>query len=650
MTRERIDSLCERGILALVLIILCFGPLATGAVRTVEFLIVQALTVGALALWFIRLWWGRLECLLCPPVCWPILAFALYAIGMYVTADIEYVARWELLRVLVYTALFFVVLNNLQRQESVQIISFTVLGVALLVTFVAVWQYLARADRVPTLGAWIESCLFSHKTWYIHRIYLTRASGTYVNPNHLAGFLEMLLPLALAYTLVGRGRALRKVFLGYVALALVVGIGVSVSRGSWIATTGVLLLFFAILAIYRNLRVPSLVMMFLVITGATFFIAKTEFFQRRFQDLFARGLEQDTRVQLWDSTVQMWQDHFWTGVGPGHFDFRFRKYRPEEIQLRPDRAHNEFLNLLADWGVVGTSLVLLALLCLFIGVIQTWRHLRRSDRDLSGALGNRFAFLLGTFLGLLAVLAHSAVDFNMQIPANAILVFCFAALLSSQLRHATDRFWVRPGALHKVVVSLPVLLFMAYGSAQLVRLAREYRWLILAEAEPWRSLAEIDLNQKAFAAEPMNFDTAWTIADAYQKHSAQGGEDNAILATNAITWYARGMQLNPYEARNHSGSGWCWDWLALRQDELAGLHELAERAFMQAEGLDPKGYTTLTEVGYHFVQAGNYAAARLWFERSLRLLGRENDTAIFYYPFCNQKLAESATNQSSLIP
>jgi tetratricopeptide (TPR) repeat protein len=246
-------------------------------------------------------------------------------------------------------------------------------------------------------------------------------------------------------------------------------------------------------------------------------------------------------------------------------------------------------------------------------------------------------------MGLVAVFVHSAVDFNMQIPANAILVFCLAALLSSQLRYASERYWVQPGWLGRLVASGLMLGFVAFGGAQGVQLAREYRWLIMAEGESWHSLAEIAAYERAFAVEPKNFETAYILGEAFQTHSKQGGEDNAVLATNAITWFERGMELNRYDQRNYSGSGWCWDWLALRQDELEGLHEVAERCFLQAEALDPKGYYTVTDVGYHFVQAGNFAAARVWFERSLRLQRRENNTAEFYYKFTGDQPVPAAT-------
>src|ERR1700722_5195130 len=102
MNREALDKFFERGILALLLAILVFGPLAIGAVDAWAFLVVQGLTIGVMLLWVLRIWFNPKQKLLWPPICWVVLAFLIYAIVRYVTADIEYVARQELIQVLVY--------------------------------------------------------------------------------------------------------------------------------------------------------------------------------------------------------------------------------------------------------------------------------------------------------------------------------------------------------------------------------------------------------------------------------------------------------------------------------------------------------------------------------------------------------------------
>ena len=101
MSREQLDEWCEKGILGLVLAVLVFGPLATGAVRPQDFLVIQGLTLGVIILWLVRMWASREARLLWPPVCWAVVLFVGYAIVRYRQADIEYVAREELLKILV---------------------------------------------------------------------------------------------------------------------------------------------------------------------------------------------------------------------------------------------------------------------------------------------------------------------------------------------------------------------------------------------------------------------------------------------------------------------------------------------------------------------------------------------------------------------
>src|SRR5262249_35361748 len=154
----------------------------------------------------------------------------------------------------------------------------------------------------------------------------------------------------------------------------------------------------------------------------------------------------DSRIMIWQSAVGVWGENPWWGVGPGHFDFRFGQHRPIDLQLRPVHTHNDFLNALVDWGVGGAALISAAGILLTIGIFKAWRHVRGAPIDLGVTKNrNKFAFVLGASIGLVAIFVHSAVDFNMYIPANAILAITLMALLSSYLRFATERYWVGIG-------------------------------------------------------------------------------------------------------------------------------------------------------------------------------------------------------------
>lgn len=631
MNREVVDKWCERGILALVLGILVFGPLALGAVRGLEFAVIQGLTLGVMALWAVRLWVDPHPRLLWPPICWAVVAFALYAIFRYFTSDIEYLARHEVLQVLVYTFLFFAVLNNLHGQESTQIITFTLIFLAMVISAYAVYQFVTD----------------SHYVWRLVSTYPHRGSGTYYCPNHLGGFLEMLLPLALTYTISGRLKPVTKILIGYAALVMVAGMVATVSRGTWLATGLALLFLFAAMLFRPRYRLPALLLLVVLSLGSVLFVPRSVFFQRRLHQIVNdKGRPDDgLRFAVWGPAWRMWRENPWLGVGPDHFDTRFRAYRPEGIQLSPGRVHNDYLNTLADWGAVGAVLIAAAWGLLAWGIVKTWKYVRPSGAELGKRSGsNKFAFVLGASLGLLALLAHSFVDFNLHIPANAILCVVLMALLTSHLRFATEKFWSRPGVIVRGLVTLTIFAGLGYLAPQALRMGREFVWLNRASHAPAFSPVEIEYLTNAFAIEPSNPQTAYAIAEAYRRESQEGGEfyqgrenvDYRQLATRAMDWFQRGMKLNPYDSRNFAGYGWCLDWLD-RSAESAPY-------FDKAEALDPNNYFNVNFIGLHYLQTGDLAAARPWFERSLRLQWEGNDIARNYLAIVNARMLEAATN------
>lgn len=621
MNREALDRWCERGILGLVLAILVFSPLAFGAARLQEFLVVQLLTLGVLLLWLARVWLSKRPKFILPPISWAVLAFAGYAVGRYLTCDVEYVGRQELLRILVYTVVFFAVLNHLHRQESTQIIGFTLFALAVGISFYAVYQFVTNSDRV----------------WTVNSGYVGRGSGTYICPNHLAGLLEMLLPLAVAYAFVGRGKPLTKILIGYSALVMAAGIAMTASRGSWVAVGLALIGFALLLFTQRSFRWHAALLLGLLLIGGVLAAKQTDYFKKRIEKAFVTGkVDLIIRTVLWDTAVQMWQDHVWFGVGPGHYDLRFRGYRPTTVQLQPERAHNEYLNTLADWGVTGAAIIATALGLLAVSVMKIWKHVQRGDRAFSSNLSDKFAFVLGATTGLFALLLHSVVDFNLHIPANAIIAATLAALLTSHWRFATDRFWFSARLPGKLSASVLILTTIAYLGWQEVRLGREWFWLNRAAQAETTSLARAEFLEKAYAIEPHNGDTAHAIGEIYRVNSFDGASDYAELAAQAIAWYQRGITNNSYNSYNYMRWGMVLDFL--------NRHDEAETVFLKADELDPNGYFTAAHVGRHYVEAGEYAAARPWLERSLLLFRKDNLVAAQNLKLANERLLEAANN------
>ncbi|MCL5097909.1 MAG: O-antigen ligase family protein [Candidatus Omnitrophica bacterium] len=620
MDRERLDTWLERGILVLVLAVLVFGPLATGATHPWQFLVIQGLTVGVTGLWLAQLWLGKEHRWLWPPVCWAVLAFLGYAVVRYWYADIEYVARQELIRVIVYACLFFVVLNHLHHKNSTQIVVLTLVFLAMAISLYAIYQWTTNSKYIWTMVKPDQ--------------YFKRASGTYICPNHLAGFLEMVLPLGLAYLFLGRMGHVTKVLLGYASLMIAAGIAVTISRGGWAATGLSLIVFFGILVRYRRFRIPALIFLVVLGTAGSIFMSQARQSQKRFNELLTTGPTENSRYRLWKPAIEIWKENIWTGAGPAHFDYRFRQYRPVDVQARPERVHNDYLNTLTDWGLIGAGLVAAALVLVYWGVFKSWKYVRHRGNDLGTRQSNKAALVLGGGVGLLAILLHSFVDFNMHIPANAILAITIMALLSNHLRFASDRYWVAGGWIKRSLATLCGLAAIVYLAHEGYFRARERYWLERASQEPVYSRARLDDLLKAFTMEPNNSSNAYEIGEFARVCSWDGGEGYLLLADMARQWFNRAIQLNKYDAYSYLRCGMCLDWMG-RQAE-------ADTYFARANQLDPNGYYMVALQGWHLMQKGDYPAANLWFDRSLRLKSTDNPMARSYMQIIRRRLAEGA--------
>src|SRR6185437_8961725 len=138
-----------------------------------------------------------------------------------------------------------------------------------------------------------------------------------------------------------------------------------------------------------------------------------------------------------------------------------------------------------------------------------------------------------------------------------------------------------------------------------------------------------------------NFETAYEIGECYRTQSLNGEEGFAALAQKAMDWYARDTQLNSHDGYGFLRTGICLDWL--------GQHGVkTEAAYRAAEVRDPNGYFTVVNIGWHYVQTGDYAAAQEWFTRSLKLSSEHNEIARNYLSICLTKLADKASGRLQL--
>ena len=187
-----------------------------------------------------------------------------------------------------------------------------------------------------------------------------------------------------------------------------------------------------------------------------------------------------------------------------------------------------------------------------------------------------------------------------------------------------------------------VLLTLGFLATQGERRSREDFWLQhAARAEDFSAL-QSRAWLGALAVEPNNFETTYALGEVRRIQSMEAPRNYAELAQQAIAWYERGMKLNPHDGNNWLRRGMCRDWLE--------QHDAAAADFARAEALDPNGYYTVAHVGWHHVQTGNYAVARDYFERSLRLDYVYNSMARTYLGITERKLREAAAGTDRTLP
>ncbi len=606
--RDDWDRFLDKATLVALMSPLAWGLLLFGGVRTSDFAGMLSFAGVALALAALRLWTAGTPRLLLHPVLVPAAGFLGYAVWRTLTAPVGYPAEQEFLLLVLVAIVFWVGLQSLYRQEAVQMVTHVLVTLATLVAAYALIQWVSNSNRVLWMAQPPQ--------------YFKRAGGTFVNPNHLAGFLSLILPLAIAQVFVGRGGALLKVLYTYASLMMLGAVGVTMSRGGWMAVGVGLVSLLGWLAWRRwELRIPVAITAAVLLLGGWNFLERSEKARARIENVNRDGNidSGQGRGVIWGPAWAMWKDHVWLGVGPGQFDVRFPQYRGPRNQTSPVWVHNDYLNLLVDYGIAGAGLAAAVLVAFGWGVVRSLKYVERGSGDLGTRSSNRTAFYLGSTVGLGSLALHVFVDFDLHIPAIAVAASIVAALLASHLRHATERFWFGAGLFSRILLTLTTASVLVWLSGEVWTLGRE--GVALNRASAQRVVTDTYIaNMKAAAlARPDNPKTAFQLGENLRRASFDGEIAWRELAMEAVEWLDRAAVLDPYSARTQLALGQTHRWL--RDPDKAAI------ALQKAEQLGPNDIEIASNLAWYALQDGHIEDARRLAKRSLELQWWSNDMA-----------------------
>ncbi len=266
--------------------------------------------------------------------------------------------------------------------------------------------------------------------------------GLYGNPNHRAGLMELAIPWFVGhawwiYRDSGRSAFSQARFAACVAAAIacIGGAIVSSSKAAIVLIAGSLLALAWLGVSGRRQRLAVVIGSMLVGATAVALLWSTDIGERigshlaRLESFQIGG----ARPPAWAAATRMVVDFPITGVGFGAFREVFPAYLPAGENLRWLQAHNDYLEVLLDGGMIAGALLVWLIVAFVAQLARTGRRIR----------GRRDTSWLGMVLGLTAISIHAFVDFNHQMPATALL-FVILGAMAIAYRPAPETHGVRP--------------------------------------------------------------------------------------------------------------------------------------------------------------------------------------------------------------
>jgi len=335
-----------------------------------------------------------------------------------------------------YGLFFVLILLLVNSKQRLVLLAYTLVFSGLLQAFYGSMMTLSNA----------EYGFFLHKEAYIGF-----ATGTFVNRNHLAGYLEMTLAIGIGLMMATSTSAERinswrhrvrgliklllspKLVLRLVLAMMVIALVLTRSRmgntaffSSMMVAGLISLMTFRIQSgsirdMFSRRETRATVILLSSLMVIDLFIVGTWFGVEKVVARIERSsVRHDAdRVEVTLNTLKLWQDYRLVGAGGGSFHAVYPRYRPDSIGAYYDHAHEDYLEIAADTGIIGLGLLGLMVLISFVVALSALY--RRRDPLMRG-----MAF--ASLMGIIALLIHSTVDFNLQIPANSATFMVILAL------------------------------------------------------------------------------------------------------------------------------------------------------------------------------------------------------------------------------
>ncbi len=387
--------------------LLIFTPLARASVQDWAVAVIHMTTLFALATFLMNNirtgeWrWIR------TPLDQPILALLILAIVSTIFSSHRPTSFQAMMLLVNYLVIFYLTIHTVQTRSHLRQVIYVMMGMAAFLSLFG-WFKLFGANPFP----WWDYADLSQNA--------DRMTATFGNPDHLAGYMEMALLLISGLTFTGF-RYLKSSVMICLIFFMIVSLLLSLSRGAWIGAFAGFSLMLTILTtnhyFKKRRRIAAvcggvLIVMLIILSNTPVVERLLTFKQKADMPSFSG------RVLVWGGIVDMIQDYPLIGAGPGTFATIFTQYQPPGQKAHYSMGHNDYLHSTAEVGIP----LIPIMVWMMIGFYKRGLHkLKNRSRLVRGAT-------LGGMAGVTAILVHGIGDFNLHIPANALLFTVIAAL------------------------------------------------------------------------------------------------------------------------------------------------------------------------------------------------------------------------------
>jgi len=374
--------------------------------------------VGFLFLiWALRFYYNEQEQLAFSPLLPPLAMFFLVGLSQwFFRATVSpYSTRIELLLLLATLLFLFLCVQVFRTLQDWRSFVWFGMGFGFLVSVFGILQHLT----------------FNGKLYWVRELrYGGIPFGPYVNRNHFAGLMELLIPLVLVPLVLGKVRRERLAVVALFAVMPITALFLSASRGG-IVSFCVQFALLAYLLLRRRGLAKHLLAVAAVLLAALMIVTWLGVARilQRFSSLQTLEVTEGKRAAMRKGAWHIFLDHAFIGTGLGTLQIVYPPYETLYDGKVVDHAHNDYLEALAETGVLG------GLCCAwFLGVLflKSFSLFRQSDFSFPGALQ------LSGIVACAGFLVHALVDFNFHIPSNLWLFFLMAHLATTQIEQTSS--------------------------------------------------------------------------------------------------------------------------------------------------------------------------------------------------------------------